>query len=345
MRAFISGGAGFIGSHLAERCLEEKWSVTVLDDLSTGAIANIAHLKKHPTFSYTIDTIFNEPLVAEMVDACDVVFHLAAAVGVRLVVEDPIRTIETNIQGTAAVLRCAAKKQKPVVITSTSEVYGKNTAVPFREDADCVIGATTRSRWSYACSKAMDEFLALAYHHDKKLPVTIVRLFNTVGPRQTSRYGMVLPTFVRQALLSEPITVHGDGHQTRCFGYVKDVTEALVRLVKSPGAVGQVLNIGNDEEVSIQTLAEHVKMLTKSTSRIVHVPYDIAYGPGFEDMVRRVPCLDKLERLLGYRPHTPLEKIILQLAAAMKTELIPYSTPAPVGTSIPAFSDNAAVAA
>ena len=310
MNVLITGGAGFIGSHLAERCLAEGWQVAVLDDLSTGAFSNIAHLKAKPSFSYAIDSVFNEPLVAEMVDSADVVFHMAAAVGVKLIVDSPVRTIETNVHGTEVVLRCAAKKSKPVVLASTSEVYGKSTRLPFREQDDLVLGPTDIGRWSYAASKALDEWLALAYWREKLLPVTVVRLFNTVGPRQTGRYGMVLPTFVRQALRGDPLTVHGDGQQRRCFSYVGDVVEALVRLAQTPEAVGQVVNIGNDQEVTINELAALVKDITGSPSRVDFIPYDQAYGPGFEDMLRRVPSLAKLERLVGYRPATPLDTIV-----------------------------------
>lgn len=310
MNVLITGGAGFIGSHLAERCLAEGWQVAVLDDLSTGAFSNIAHLKAKPSFSYAIDSVFNEPMVAEMVDSADVVFHMAAAVGVKLIVDSPVRTIETNVHGTEVVLRCAAKKSKPVVLASTSEVYGKSTRLPFREQDDLVLGPTDIGRWSYAASKALDEWLALAYWREKLLPVTVVRLFNTVGPRQTGRYGMVLPTFVRQALKGDSLTVHGDGEQRRCFSYVGDVVEALVRLAQTPEAVGQVVNIGNDQEVTINELAALVKDITGSPSRVDFIPYDQAYGPGFEDMLRRVPSLAKLERLVGYRPATPLDTIV-----------------------------------
>jgi UDP-glucose 4-epimerase len=321
MNVLITGGAGFIGSHLAERCLREGWSVSVLDDLSTGSFENIAHLKRRPKFEYTIDTVFNEPLVGELVDCSDIVFHLAAAVGVRLIVDNPVSTIETNVHGTEIVLRAVAKKQKRIVIASTSEVYGKSHRVPFREDADLVMGATTRGRWSYACSKALDEFLALAYFNEKSVPATVVRLFNTVGPRQTGRYGMVIPTFIRQALLAEPITVYGDGTQRRCFGYVGDVVEALVRIAKSASVVGEVINIGNDEEISIQGLAETIKSRTKSDSEIVQLPYDQAYGPGFEDVFRRVPCLEKIERLLDYRPSTPLPVILDSVVSDIRERL------------------------
>ncbi len=325
MNVLITGGAGFIGSHLAERCLHEGWSVSVLDDLSTGSFENVAHLKGLPKFEYTIDTVFNAPLVAELVDCCDVVFHLAAAVGVRLIVDSPVRTIETNVHGTEVVLRAVAKKRKRVVIASTSEVYGKSVKVPFSEDGDLVMGPTSKGRWSYACSKALDEFLGLAYFNEKHVPVTIVRLFNTVGPRQTGRYGMVLPNFIRQALQNEPITVFGDGTQSRCFGYVLDAVEALIRIAKEDGVVGEIINIGNDQEISIAALASLVRGRLHSQSEIIRVPYEEVYGQGFEDMFRRVPSLVKLERLIGYRPTTPLETVIDVVANEMRTHTVEAS--------------------
>ncbi|MBI4265532.1 MAG: GDP-mannose 4,6-dehydratase [Acidobacteria bacterium] len=310
MKALVTGGAGFIGSHLAERLLDLGHEVAVLDNLSTGSIDNIAHLKGRSRFSYVIDSVTNEPLLAEMVDACDVVFHLAAAVGVKLIVEQPVHTIETNVHGTEVVLKHANKKKKLVFIASTSEVYGKSADVPFREDADLVLGPTAKHRWAYACSKLIDEFLALAYWKEKKLPVVIVRLFNTVGPRQTGQYGMVLPTFVRQALASQPITVFGDGTQSRCFTYVGDVVDALVALAAEPRAIGEVYNIGNKDEVTIRGLAERVKALAGSDSPITCVPYDEAYERGFEDMPRRVPEIAKLRALIGYEPKVGLDEII-----------------------------------
>jgi UDP-glucose 4-epimerase len=317
MHVLITGGAGFIGSHLAERCLGEGWAVSVIDDLSTGSFENIAHLKGRRGFDYTVDTVFNAPLVSELVDGCDLVFHLAAAVGVRLIVESPVRTIETNVHGTEVVLRAAAKKGKRVLIASTSEVYGKSAKIPFCEEDDLVMGPTCIGRWSYSCSKALDEFLGLAYFHEKDVPVTVVRLFNTVGPRQTARYGMVVPTFVRQALMNERMTVFGDGKQRRCFGYVLDVVEALVRIARTPQTVGQVLNIGNDQEISIAGLAAHVRSQLGSHSDIVSMSYEEAYGPGFEDMLRRVPSLAKLEHMVGFRPSTPLPTIISAVADDM----------------------------
>jgi UDP-glucose 4-epimerase len=310
MRILITGGAGFIGSHLAEALLDQGHEVSVLDDLSTGSIDNITHLKGRRGFAYTIDTVFNDPLVAEMVDRADVVFHLAAAVGVKLIVEKPVHTIETNVHGTEVILQHASKKKKLVFIASTSEVYGKSVAVPFKEDADLVMGATVRHRWAYACSKALDEFLALAYWKERKQPVIIVRLFNTVGPRQTGQYGMVVPTFVRQALAGEPITVFGDGTQSRSFTYVGDVVGALIALMTHPGAVGQVFNVGNTEEIAIRELAERIKAATDSRSSIVTIPYDQAYEAGFEDMPRRVPDLAKIREAIGYRPRVGLDEII-----------------------------------
>ena len=323
MRVLITGGSGFIGGHLAEALLDAGHTVFIIDDLSTGSIENIAHLKGRPGFHYTIDTVFNDAVVAELVDRADVVFHLAAAVGVKLIVQDPVHTLETNVHGTEVVLRHAAKKQKLVFIASTSEVYGKSTDVPFREDADLVMGATSRHRWAYACSKAMDEFLALAYWKQKHLPVIIVRFFNTVGPRQTSRYGMVLPTFVRQALAGEPITVFGDGKQSRSFTYVGDVVGALLRLMVEPKAIGQVFNIGNPQEVTIGDLAQRVKQMTGSNSPIQFVPYDKAYDPGFEDMPRRVPDLTRIRALIGYEPKVQLEEIIERVIAQSRQQSEP----------------------
>lgn len=318
MRILITGGAGFIGSHLAEALLEAGHEVFALDNLSTGCIDNIAHLKGHPRFHYTIDSVFNEPLVAELVDRASVVFHLAAAVGVKLIVQEPVHTIETNVHGTEVILRHASKKRKLVFIASTSEVYGKSTAVPFKETADLVLGATTRHRWAYACSKALDEFLALAHWKERQLPVVIVRFFNTVGPRQTGQYGMVVPTFVHQALAGEPLTVFGDGTQSRSFTYVGDVVGALLKLMVEPRAVGEVFNIGNTEEVSILALAERVKALTGSSSPIVTIPYDQAYEAGFEDMPRRAPDLTKIRELIGYEPAVGLDEIIRRVVASQR---------------------------
>ena len=309
----ITGGAGFIGSHLSESLLEDGHQVLILDNLSTGSIENIAHLKGRRGFEYFIDTVDNEPLVAELIDRSDVVFHLAAAVGVKLIVEQPVHTIETNVHGTEVVLKHANKKKKLVVIASTSEVYGKSDDVPFREDSDLVMGPTPKHRWAYACSKAIDEFLALAYWKERKLPVIIVRLFNTVGPRQSGQYGMVIPNFVRQALAGEPITVFGDGTQSRSFAHVADVVAALVKLVNEPRAIGQVINIGNAQEITIERLAERIRTLSGSKSIIKHIPYDEAYESGFEDMPRRMPDLTRIKELIGYTPEHGLDDILLQV--------------------------------
>jgi UDP-glucose 4-epimerase len=323
MRALLTGGAGFVGSHLAEKLLDLGHQVLVIDDLSTGSMENIAHLKGRPGFEYVIDTVMNEPVTAELIDRADVVFHLAAAVGVKLIVEAPVRTIETNVHGTEVVLKHASKKGKLVFIFSTSEVYGKSIAVPFSEDADLVMGPTPKHRWAYACSKAIDEFLALAYHRERDLPVVVVRLFNTVGPKQTGRYGMVVPNFVRQALTGEPITVYGDGTQTRSFTYVGDVVEGLTRLMREPRAIGQVVNIGNVEEISILDLAKRIREMTGSQSKIVLIPYDQAYEAGFEDMPRRVPALGKIEALVGYRPTVSLEGILTRVIEHTRATLEP----------------------
>ena len=315
MRVLITGGAGFIGSHLSDAYVARGDEVFCIDDLSTGSFDNIAHLKTNPRYHYTIDSVNNRRLMAELVDQCDVIFHLAAAVGVKLIVESPVRTIETNVHCTEVVLAQAAKKRKKVLVASTSEVYGLSSEVPFREDGNLVMGATTKGRWSYACSKAIDEFLALAYWREKKLPTVIVRLFNTVGPRQTGQYGMVIPTFVKQALAGRPITVYGDGSQTRCFGFVKDVVGALIKLMENDEAVGQVFNIGSNEEVSILEVAGRVKELTGSTSEIVFLPYDEAYEEGFEDMPRRVPDISKVSALTGFRPTEKLDGILQKVIA------------------------------
>jgi UDP-glucose 4-epimerase len=315
VRYLITGGAGFIGSHLSEALLERGAVVFVLDDLSTGSVENIRHLKANSRFHYVFDSIQNKHLLAELVDESDIVIHLAAAVGVRLIVEHPVRTLETNIHGTQSVLDAASKKKKLVFIASTSEVYGKSDKVPFHEDADLVLGPTTKTRWSYAASKALDEFLALAYWKERQQPVKIARFFNTVGPRQTGRYGMVLPNFVRQALAGEPITVYGSGKQSRCFCDVRDSVESLIRLLATDQSIGEVVNIGTDQEVTIERLAHLVKERTESDSPVTFVPYDQAYEPGFEDMPRRVPSLDKLEKLTGFRPAIPLVEIVDRVIA------------------------------
>ena len=310
MHYLITGGAGFIGSHLADSLLSRGDEVTVLDDLSTGAIRNIRHLKGQPGFNYVVGTLLNPPLLAELVDDADQVFHLAAAVGVRLIVESPVRTIETNVKTTELVLAAACKKKKKVFVASTSEVYGKSAAVPFREDGDLVLGATSRGRWSYACSKAIDEFLAIAYWRERHCPTVIGRCFNTVGPRQTGHYGMVVPRFVKQALHDEPITVYGDGHQTRCFTHVSDAVRAMIGLMDADHTVGEVYNLGSEKETPILELAERVKLLTESKSPITFVPYTEAYGDNFEDMPRRVPSLDKIRAAIGWEPQIELDDIL-----------------------------------
>jgi len=331
MKVLITGGAGFIGSHLAERHLQRGDEVYIIDDLSTGSIENIEHIKDLPSFHYYLDTVTNHRLIAELVDLCDVIYHLAAAVGVKLIVESPVRTIETNIRGTEVVLEHAAKKRKRVLITSTSEVYGKRERVPFREDDDLVMGATNKGRWSYACSKAIDEFLAIAYWKEKKVPTVIARLFNTVGPRQTGRYGMVIPNFVRQALRGEEITVYGDGSQSRCFTHVSDVTGALMNLIEHPRAVGDVYNIGSDHEVTILQVAERIKELADSDSRITFLPYEKAYEEGFEDMLRRVPDTSKIHSLTGYRPTFSLDEILISVIDYHRSRQTDrYGSPAPI---------------
>ncbi len=310
MRVLITGGAGFIGSHLAEQLLARGHHVHVVDDLSTGSIENIRHLRQDARFSYTIDSCHDSRVVAELVDEADYVYHLAAAVGVQLIVDSPVRTIETNVHCTEIVLAQASKKRRPVFIASTSEVYGKSSAVPFGEDGDIVMGATTRGRWSYACSKALDEFLAIAYHRERRLPIVIGRLFNTVGPRQTDRYGMVLPTFVRQGLARQPITVFGSGRQCRCFCHVRDVVRALADMLGRDDLYGEVFNIGSKEEISILDLARRVITITQTNSEVTFIPYDEAYGEGFEDMSRRVPDTTKIELALGWHPTAGLDEMI-----------------------------------
>jgi UDP-glucose 4-epimerase len=310
MRYLITGGAGFIGSHLAEELLRRGHEVYVVDDLSTGSINNIRHLKTHDRFHYTIDSCSNHHLMAELVDGCDKIYHLAAAVGVKLIVESPVRTIETNIRLTEIMLSLANKKKRPIFVASTSEVYGKSEQFPFREDGELVMGATTKGRWSYACSKAIDEFLAIAYWKEKKLPTVVARLFNTVGPRQTGQYGMVVPNFVRQALAGQPITVFGDGKQSRCFTHVADVVHALIGLMDTESAYGNVFNIGNSSEITIGDLAKQVRELCSSKSEIVLVPYEKAYEHGFEDMPRRVPDTSKIQAAIGWKPTIGLPQIL-----------------------------------
>src|SRR5947207_15075261 len=313
LQVLITGGAGFIGSHLCDAYLNRGDEAFIIDDLSTGSFENIRHLKDHPRFNYTIDSVHNQQVTAELVDQCDVIFHLAAAVGVKLIVESPVKTIETNVHGTEVVLSLASKKKKKVLVASTSEVYGLSTEIPFREDGNLVMGATTKGRWSYACSKAIDEFLALAYWREKKLPTVVVRLFKTVGPRQTGPSGLVIPTFVKQALAGRPITVYGDGKQSSCLGYVGDVVGALMKLMDDEDAVGQVFNVGSNQEISIIDLAKEVKALANSDSEIVLVPYDEAYEEGFEDMPRRVPDISKINQQVGFKPERDLEGILLSV--------------------------------
>ena len=320
MIAFITGGAGFIGSHLGDRLITDGFEVWSLDDLSTGAMANIDHHADNPKFHFRLGSVTDESLVGEMVDRADVVFHLAAAVGVKLIVENPVRTIETNVRGTEVVLQAAVKKEKLTVIASTSEVYGKGVKIPFSEDDDLLLGPTTRSRWGYACSKAIDEYLSLAYSREKNLPVVIARFFNTVGPRQTGRYGMVLPTFVRQGLAGEDITVYGTGEQRRCFGSVFDVIEALMRLIGTEEARGQVFNIGTNHEITIEELARLVQAKTGNLSQIVKVPYEQAYSPGFEDLGRRIPDISKLQSTIGYTLGTSVDEIVEAVIESMQTD-------------------------
>ncbi len=320
-RAFITGGMGFIGSHLAEALLKNHYAVTCIDDLSTGSFRNIEHLLAHPEFHFVIETIMNENVMDRLISECEIIFHLAAAVGVKLIVEKPVEVIEKNVLGTEVVFHIANRYRKKVILASTSEIYGKSNDLPFREESDRILGSTTNHRWSYSDSKAIDEFLSLAYHKENKLPVVIVRLFNTIGIRQTGRYGMVVPTFIQQAVRREPITVYGDGNQSRCFCNVRDVVEGITRLSEHPGAVGQIFNLGCDEEISIRELAEKVKEITKSNSEIVHIPYDLAYEEGFEDMRRRVPDLTKAKKLIGYDPRVTLEQSLLEIYKFAKKNL------------------------
>jgi UDP-glucose 4-epimerase len=320
-KVLITGGAGFIGSHLAEALLERGDAVQVIDDLSTGSMRNIANLKNQPRFSYVLDTVMNRPLMLELVDEADVIFHLAAAVGVRLIVEQPVQTIETNIKATELVLELCARKQKPVLLASTSEVYGKLDQPVFSEEGDLVLGPTSRARWCYAASKIIDEFVAKAYFKERGLPTVIVRLFNTIGPRQVGQYGMVVPRFVHQALLGEPITVYGDGTQRRSFTWVGDVVGAIAALIQHPQAYGEVLNIGHTDEIAIYELATLVKEMTGSRSEIRFVPYEEAYEAGFEDMPRRLPDISKLQRLIGYRPRLGLPEMLTRIIAHYRQEL------------------------
>jgi UDP-glucose 4-epimerase len=314
VRILITGGAGFIGSHLTDALLQAGHDVTIIDDLSTGSMENFEHVRRFPNFHFCIETIMNEGVMDRLVSECDMIYHLASAVGVELIVNHPVEVIERCILGTEVVLKIANRYKRKVLITSTSEIYGKNSKVPFNEEDDRILGPTTKSRWSYSSSKAIDEFLALAYFKEKKLPIVIVRLFNTIGPRQTGQYGMVAPRFVTQALRNEPITVYGDGSQSRCFCYVTDVVQALIRLMEHDAAVGQIFNVGNTEEISIRELAERTKTLLNSKSEIAHVPYEEAYESGFEDMQRRVPDITKIQRYIGWQPTVPLDDMLLAIA-------------------------------
>ncbi len=310
MRALITGGCGFIGSHLAEALLAREDHVTVIDDLSTGRLENIASFVSHPRFTFAIESITNETVMDRLVSECDIIYHLAAAVGVDLIVRDPVRVLQTNVEGSAVVFRIGARYRKKVMVASSSEIYGKSTKVPFSEDDNRVVGPTSRSRWSYACSKAMDEFLAFAYGKRIDLPVVVMRFFNTVGPRQTGRYGMVIPRFVQQALSNQPITVYGDGQQTRCFAHVKDVVDAIINLSLTPAALGQAFNIGGTHEVTIEQLAKRIIALTGSSSPIIKIPYDEAYEEGFEDMRRRQPDISRIREAIGWRPTRDLDAIL-----------------------------------
>ena len=321
MKALITGGAGFIGSHLAESLLKKGYKVQIIDDLSTGSIENIDHLKGDPNFSYFLDTILNKPLMIELIDRADIVFHLAAAVGVRLIVEKPVHTIETNIKTTEIVLELCNKKKKPVLITSTSEVYGKLDLNKFAEEDDLVLGPTSRFRWCYAASKIIDEFLAKAYFKEQGLPTVVVRLFNTIGPRQTGQYGMVVPRFIRQALTNQSITVYGDGKQRRSFTWVGDVVEALIKLIHEPKAYGEVFNIGHTKDISIYELALLVKKMTNSKSEILFIPYDQAYESGFEDMKRRLPDISKIQKLIGYKPSLDLPEMLEKIIEFERSRL------------------------
>lgn len=318
MRYLITGGAGFIGSHLAEALLTGGDQVAAIDDLSTGSLDNIAHLSAQPNFQFINETIHNEAVMDRLVSECDAIYHLAAAVGVELIIRDPVRTIETNLIGTETVLRLARRYRRKVLIASTSEVYGKSTDIPFREDADRVMGPTIKSRWSYAESKAMDEFLALAYHKQFGVPIVICRFFNTVGPRQTGTYGMVIPRLVKQAVHDQPLTVHGDGRQSRCFCNVKDTVRAVVALSRAPGAVGEIFNIGSRDEITILELAERIIARANSRSTIQLVPYEQAYEAGFEDMRRRLPSLDKIQAAIGWQPTIPLDQTLDEVIAQFR---------------------------
>lgn len=320
MKILITGGAGFVGSHLADKLIADGNEITVVDDFSTGRYSNVAHLEDRKDFRLIVDTVLNADLMEGLVRDSDRVFHMASAVGVRLIMEQPVQTIETIFRGTDIILGFCSRYRKRVLIPSTSEVYGKGTAVPFREDDDIQKGSTSKHRWAYACAKELDEFLALAFWKETRLPVVVVRLFNTVGPRQTGQYGMVVPRFVKAAVNDEPITVYGDGEQSRCFGHVSDVVDGLSKLIETPKCFGKVINIGNPEEISIKALAEKAIKMTDSSSKIEYMAYDDVYGPGFEDMKRRVPCIDRAESLIGFKPTHTLDDIINDVAAEFREE-------------------------
>jgi UDP-glucose 4-epimerase len=321
MKILITGGAGFVGSHLADRLIKDGHAITVIDDLSTGRYSNVEHLEGNENFRLIIDTVLNQPLMEELIRETDRVYHMASAVGVRLIMEQPVKTIETIFHGTDVILKFCSRYRKRVLIPSTSEVYGKGASIPFSEDDDLLTGATDKHRWAYACAKTLDEFLALAHWKETRLPVVVVRLFNTVGPRQTGQYGMVVPRFVHAAMKNAPITVHGDGTQQRCFGHVSDVVEGLAKLLDTPECFGQVINLGNDQEVSIMGLADRAITLTESSSEVKFIPYEEAYGDGFEDMRRRVPNLAKAKRLIGYQPTKTLDDIINDVAAEFRNSI------------------------
>jgi UDP-glucose 4-epimerase len=324
MRVLITGGAGFIGSHLADLLIREHHQVTVLDDLSTGSMDNIAHLLENAAFAFHWDTIFNSELLSSLIAECNFVYHLAAAVGVKRILDAPVQTLNTNVAGTELLLQIATQYSARIVLTSSSEVYGKSTQLPFREDGDLVLGPTSHSRWSYACSKAIDEFLALAWHHQYSLPVSIVRLFNTVGPRQSDRYGMVLPTFVRQALLGDPITVYGSGEQSRCFTHVFDIVDGLAAIARHPSTNGEIYNLGSTSEISMNQLAHFVLSATGSSSPVIHVPYEQAYAPGFEDMLRRLPDIAKAQAAFNFQPRYNLDRILADVVADLRSRLRPH---------------------
>jgi len=313
VKILITGGAGFIGSHLAEKLLETGNSIFIIDNLSTGRFSNIRHLVKNPNFSYTIDSILNHNVLKELIKNCDQIYHLAAAVGVKYIIDNPLLSLRTNTVGTENVLEYANEYKKKVMVASTSEIYGKSDKVPFKEEDDRLLGSTHISRWSYSTAKAIDEFLALAYYREKKLPVVIARCFNTVGPRQTGQYGMVIPKFVKSALLNHPITIFGDGKQSRCFADVTDIVNGFIKLMNEPKAEGEIFNIGNDKEITIEELAHKIKKMTKSRSKIEYIKYEDAYEEGFEDMRRRIPDLSKINKLIGYKPKYSLDKILVRI--------------------------------